>query len=193
MSRKLIVVYDPGAHPSIEISVDKNGDPKTDLLIFCDVIVTLIKLLKDNGLQDDYESVKIVSDRINDGFLCMDNVVAESCTGSIGSDFNVAPTDEDAIKRDTEHGDIPEESLPPKQQEQPGSHGDFLDSIEKLKKHKHKQKDPVKELINDINAAICKQDGKVQFGQLLGAIENIKLDIYCQHYKRSGLLWAGGL
>lgn len=191
MSRKLNVVYNPEEHPCIEISVDRGGDPKIDLLIFCDVIITLIKILDNNSLQADHESMRIVTSRINKGFLGIKNVIAESDTliepvfdyDKKNNIFDISPTNVDATNRDCEQGNKPEKSVLP---EKSPSGGGFLGRLGKI--IKQKKKDHCKELLSDINAAITRQSNKIQFGELLGIVENIKLDIYYQHYKKNGLL-----
>ena len=170
MSRKIKVIYDPTAHPSIEISVDKNGDPKTDLLIFCDVIVTMIKLLDDQGLQKDHESMKIVTDRVNKGFMEMEKIVAESYKNDEPEPFN-RPT-EDPPKPMFDFNNTPPAPLPGYPQ---------LSAREPTKA-------PDEELVGDINIAINKQAGKITFGHLLGIVENVKMDIWFQHYRKQGLI-----
>ena len=186
--REINITYNPKAHPAIEIDASRPSDPKNDILIMCDAIMCMIKLMKDNGTQKDYESMKAVQDRLNAGFMQIDKINAESHTAD--------PTED--------QGDDMAKADPRWANNKPSPKPDLMFKIDEndlsyLKfpgippptpeKHRKLLEDDLEgQIIFDLNRVIAKYGGRIKFGHLLGIIENLKIDLWFNHYRHMGVL-----
>ncbi|HUX57978.1 MAG TPA: hypothetical protein VMV77_13450 [Bacteroidales bacterium] len=90
MKKEITIEYDPESRPQVEISAPHGSDPKEDMLILCDAITCIIKILHANDIQKDEISMAKVSDRINAGYINGD-IRAESVTTEPESEFTGTP------------------------------------------------------------------------------------------------------
>ena len=77
VNKKIIIDYNPDGHPNIEISTPKM-EPKNDLLILCDAVTSVIKIMHEQNIQEDHVSMKAAQDRMNVNFMNMKNIIAET-------------------------------------------------------------------------------------------------------------------